>query len=168
MSYTASNKRKQMSHGSANGIKSVLVNSADTDAFINLIYHFKLSFDIDELYVTIGGTKRTRKTVPLHGCSLCLLIDLALFGPLLHSLYNRDWPTRGGRRSVESSSYALSSTYKLAQQLNPMVIDCLPAIHALTGCDTTSKVGTKGAVFKKSVDFDLIKYENIPTRNLFS
>ena len=85
-----------ISHGSANGIKSVLVNSADTDAFINLIYHFKLSFDIDELYVTIGGTKRTRKTVPLHGCSLCLLIDLALFGPLLHSLYNRDWPTRGG------------------------------------------------------------------------
>ena len=74
MSYTASSKKIEaddrnmmhISHGSANGIKSVLVNSADTDVFINLIYHFKLSFDIDELYVTIGGTKRTRKTVPLH------------------------------------------------------------------------------------------------------
>ena len=28
------------------------------------------------------------------------------------------------------------------------LIDILPAIHALTDCDTTSKVGTKAAAYK--------------------
>ena len=45
----------------------------------------------------------------------------------------------------------------LVRQLNPVLISCLPAIHALTGCDTTSKVGTKAAIMKKSVDLELIR-----------
>ena len=37
------------------------------------------------------------------------------------------------------------------------LLKSLPAVHALTGCDSTSKVGTKTAIFKKSVSLDLIK-----------
>ena len=44
----------------------------------------------------------------------------------------------------------------LVRQLNPVLISCLLAIHALTGCDTTSKVGT-AEVMNKSVDLELIR-----------
>ena len=102
-----------IAHGCENGIKAVLVYSPDSDVFVNLLYHFKESFNgLEYLYVKIGGNKRTKKTVPIH---------------LLHSL-------------VPDS-----------------LISVLPAVHALTGADTTSKIGAKTAVLKKSVDLEYIK-----------
>ena len=99
-------------HGGVADVNSVMVYSADTDVFVSLLYHFKVSFDVDELYVITGGTKRKQRTVPIH-----LLVDA----------------------------------------VNPILIDCIPAIHSLTGCDTTSKIGTKAAILKKPVDLDLVK-----------
>ena len=32
--------------------------------------------------------------------------------------------------------------------MNPHVVDCLPAGHSLTGCDTVAKVGTKKRLLK--------------------
>ena len=45
----------------------------------------------------------------------------------------------------------------LVKKLDPLFVECLPAIHSLTGCDTTSKVGSKTAVFKKDINSNLIK-----------
>ena len=101
-----------ISHACMDNIKSVLVYSADTDVLISLIYHYQINFTLEELYVMLGGTRSTKKTVPLH---------------------------------------------KLVKNLNPILIDCLPAVHALTGCDTTSRVGPKTAVLTKDVDLELIQ-----------
>ena len=38
--------------------------------------------------------------------------------------------------------------HDLAERIGQSVRDKLPAVHALTGCDTTSKVGTKKATLK--------------------
>ena len=38
--------------------------------------------------------------------------------------------------------------HDLAERIELRVRDILPAVHALTGCDTTSKVGTKKAALK--------------------
>ena len=38
--------------------------------------------------------------------------------------------------------------HKLLSELNPNVVDQLPAAHSLTGCDTVAKVGTKRAMLK--------------------
>ena len=102
-----------ISHAATSGIKSVLVYSTDYDVFASLIYHFKVSFDLHELYVLVGGLKRTQRTVPIH---------------------------------------------ILVKTLNPLLSECMPAIHALTGCDTTSKVGTKTAILKKSMNLELVSY----------
>ncbi|KAG1674190.1 Transposable element Tc1 transposase [Nymphon striatum] len=73
------------------GVQSVLVDSPDTDVFVNLIFHFNTTWQLQKLYVKLGNQK-TKKTVPVH-----LLVD----------------------------------------QLDNGLVSCLPAIHALSGCDST-------------------------------
>ncbi|KAG1683196.1 TBC1 domain family member 5 [Nymphon striatum] len=73
------------------GVQSVLVDSPDTDVFVNLIFHFNTTWQLQKLYVKLGNRK-TKKTVPVH-----LLVD----------------------------------------QLDNGLVSCLPAIHALSGCDST-------------------------------
>jgi len=47
-----------IAHGCENGIKAVLVCSPDSDDFVNLLYHFKESFNgLEYLYVKIGDIK---------------------------------------------------------------------------------------------------------------
>ena len=38
--------------------------------------------------------------------------------------------------------------HNLAVEMPSILVSVLPAVHALTGCDTTSKVPTKHAAFK--------------------
>ena len=83
-----------ISHGCANGIRSVLVLSPDADVLTGLLYHFRMTWNLYELYMRLGRGKTT-KTVPLH---------------------------------------------LLVQKLNNVLVECLPAIHALSGCDTTCKL----------------------------
>ena len=45
----------------------------------------------------------------------------------------------------------------LVDQLNSNLVSCLPAIHALSGCDSTSKVGSKLAGLKASMDLSLLE-----------
>ena len=47
-----------------------------------------------------------------------------------------------------SSSRFIIPVHDLVNVMESDLIDILPAAHALTGCDTTSKVGTKAAAFK--------------------
>lgn len=101
-----------ITHGSAAGLKNVLVYSTDTDVFVSLIYHYQQSFNLEKLYIMLGGSRKTKKTVPIHLLVKCL---------------------------------------------DPLLVKCLPAVHALTGSDTTSKVGTKDAVLKKKLDFHLLQ-----------
>ncbi|KAG1664879.1 Transposable element Tc3 transposase [Nymphon striatum] len=81
------------------GVQSVLVDSPDTDVFVNLIFHFNTTWQLQKLYVKLGNRK-TKKTVPVH-----LLVD----------------------------------------QLDNGLVSCLPAIHALSGCDSTSKEASESA-----------------------
>ena len=45
----------------------------------------------------------------------------------------------------------------LVDQLDNGLVSCLPAIHALSGCDSTSKVGPKLSGLKASMDLSLLK-----------
>ena len=60
---------------------------------------------------------------------------------------------KGGRRSTRK----IVPLHLLSKELDPLLIECLPAIHAITGCDTTSKVAAKTSIFSKSTDLNLIK-----------
>ena len=93
------------------GIQSVLVDSPDTDVFVNLIFHFDKTWQLQKLYMKLGNRK-TKKSVPVH-----LLVD----------------------------------------QLDNGVVSCLPAIHALSGCDSTSKVGPNVSGLKASMDLFLLE-----------
>ncbi|KAG1659915.1 Dual 3',5'-cyclic-AMP and -GMP phosphodiesterase 11 [Nymphon striatum] len=92
-------------------VQSALVDSPDTDVFVNLIFHFNTTWQLQKLYVKLGNRK-TKKTVPVH-----LLVD----------------------------------------QLDNGLVSCLPAIHALSGCDSTSKVGPKLSGLKASIDLSLLE-----------
>ena len=93
------------------GVQSVLVDSPDTDVFVNLIFHFHKTWQLQKLFVKLGKRKN-KKTVPVH-----LLVD----------------------------------------QLDNNLVSCLPAIHALSGCDSTSKVGPKLSGMKASMDLSLLE-----------
>ena len=53
-------------------------------------------------------------------------------------------------RKLENELYPL---HQLLTKLDHNVINCLPAAHSLTGCDTVAKVGTKKAMLKASNDY---------------
>ena len=93
------------------GIQSVLVDSPDTNVFVNLIFYFNKTWQLQKLYMKLGNQK-TKKAVLVH-----LLID----------------------------------------QLDYGLVSCLPAIHALSGCDSTSKVGPKVSGLKASMDLSLLE-----------
>ena len=93
------------------GVQSVLVDSPDTDVFLNLIFHFNKTWKLQKLYVKLGNRK-AKKTVPVH-----LLVD----------------------------------------QLNNVLMSCLPAIHALSGCGSTRKVGPNLFDLKASIDLFLLE-----------
>ena len=50
--------------------------------------------------------------------------------------------------SGQSDSATAVPVHSLVDHMNADVVDILPPVHALTGCDTTSKVGTKSATLK--------------------
>ena len=43
----------------------------------------------------------------------------------------------------QGNSSRAAPVYNLVRLMKSDVVDVLPAVHALSGCDTTSKVGTK-------------------------
>ena len=44
----------------------------------------------------------------------------------------------------------------LLDEVDPVLVKMLPALHSLSGCDTTSKVGPKTYCLKKSLDLELL------------
>ena len=50
--------------------------------------------------------------------------------------------------SGQSDSATAVPVHSLVDHMNVDVVDILPPVYALTGCDTTSKVGTKSAALK--------------------
>ena len=95
-----------ITHGYNNSIKSVHVISPDSDVFCSLVYHFKHTWHLNELFMRLGQG-RTRRTVAIH---------------------------------------------TIVQGLDEILVANLPAIHALSGCDTTSRVGPKLACINKTVE----------------
>ena len=52
-----------------------------------------------------------------------------------------------------SNTQTIIPLHNLFNVMDHEVIDILPAVHALTGCDTTSKVGTKSAALKTAAKY---------------
>ena len=50
-----------------------------------------------------------------------------------------------------SESRTVVPIHELVNYMEPDFIEVLPAIHTLTGCDTTIKVGTKNMAIKEGV-----------------
>ena len=46
------------------------------------------------------------------------------------------------------TSKLVVTVHDIVNDIDSDVADVLPAVHALTGCDTTSKIGTKAAALK--------------------
>ena len=65
------------------------------------------------------------------------------FSRWIYSGLNELWTISG-----KSVSITFTPVHKLVNVMDSNVIDVLPAVHTLTGCDTTSKVGTKSATFQ--------------------
>ena len=60
--------------------------------------------------------------------------------------------------SGSQNAITIVPVHELVKGFDAAVIDVLPAVHALTGCDTTSKVGTKLKALKTAIsDCDLLK-----------
>ena len=53
--------------------------------------------------------------------------------------------------SGRSESRTVVPIHDLVDSMEPDLVEVLPAIHALTGCDTTSKFGTKGKAVKEGM-----------------
>ena len=60
--------------------------------------------------------------------------------------------------SGQNDSATAVPVHSLVYHMNAAVVDILPPVHALTGCDTTSKVGTKSATLKtvNECDYELL------------
>ena len=67
------------------------------------------------------------------------------FNQLIYFGLNELWFLTG-----KSISKCFIPIHDLVNTMDSDVIDILPAVHALTGCDTTSKVGTKASALKQA------------------
>ena len=82
-------------------------------------------------------------------------IDADIFVVLLYHLKN-SWDgmklyllKKGNVKDSRSARQELHPLHLLLlTKMNPHVVDCLPAGHSLTGCDTVAKVGTKKRLLK--------------------
>ena len=52
---------------------------------------------------------------------------------------------------IISNSINVTPVHTIANNMDNSVVDVLPAVHALTGCDTTSKIDTKSAAFQAAM-----------------
>ena len=64
--------------------------------------------------------------------------------------YNYVWQRRGLKELWQQHNELVSPIHMAADTLGQDHIRILPAVHALTGCDTTSKISTKNKAFKTS------------------
>ena len=53
--------------------------------------------------------------------------------------------------SGKCDSINVTPVHTIVNNMDNSVVDVLPAVHALTGCDITSKVGTKSAAFQAAM-----------------
>ena len=77
-----------------------------------------------------------------------LVSSIYQFGQLIYFDLKKLWFITG-----RSSSRSIVPVHNLFDVMEHDVIDILPAVHALTGCDTTSKVGTKAAALKTAAKY---------------
>ncbi len=90
-----------------------------------------------------------------HQCSITVISpDADIFVTLLYHL-NNTWNgmelhlLKKGRVKVEKvAQNELYPLHKLVLALNTEIVRNLPAGHALTGCDSVAKEGTKTSLFK--------------------
>ena len=60
--------------------------------------------------------------------------------------------------SGRGNSRTLFTIHDLANDLDSDLVEVLPAIHAVTGCDTASKVGTKSRAVREGADWYHLLY----------
>ena len=55
--------------------------------------------------------------------------------------------------SGKCDSINVTPVHTIVNNMDNSIVDILPAVHALTGCDTTSKVSTKFAAFQATMKY---------------
>ena len=85
-----------------------------------------------------------------YGSVVIASADTDIFVPTLHHFFNLKyfdleelWFVSG-----RGNSRTLFTIHDLANDLDSDLVEVLPAIHAVTGCDTASKVGTKSRAIR--------------------
>ena len=115
---------------------------------------FSLQEEADDrvmLHINYAVTKGSKKVVAATS-------DTDIFVCLVHHFSK--WNTRGLKElwllKGSGSKRKAIPLHSLHSSLPTTLIEVLPALHSLTGCDSTSKVGTKPAAIKREHFFDKI------------
>ena len=53
-------------HGNYYNIKSILIYSTDTGILVSVMHHNKINLNLDELYILMGGSRKTGKLLAIH------------------------------------------------------------------------------------------------------
>ena len=113
----------------------------------------RMMFSINQIYSSTShpGTKTVTVVSQDTDIFLVLLYHLKNSWKGLQLFFLRKGTIKGGRKQ----QWELHPLHLLLNNIKPEVVDNLPAGHALTGCDTVAKVGTKAALLK-CLESDLV------------
>ena len=119
------------------GQEEPLLLCTHKEADDRIMYHLCPAVKVDKYKNIVISSPDTDVLV----CAICTFITLVHFG--LHELW-----------FVTGKSYArkIIPLHETLDLIESDVIDVLPALHALPGCDATRKVGTKAAALRIAMD----------------
>ena len=106
----------------------------------------RIMLSVHQIYKRVGSQ-----------CVTIVTSDTDIITVLLYHL-NNSWKGKSmyvlkkGKMTSDKQQKELYPLHKLITELEPEVINALPASHCLTGCDTVAKVGTKAAMLQALKD----------------
>ena len=109
----------------------------------HIMFHVNHTVKVDKFSKVVIASSDTNVLV-------CVLYH---FNHWIYSGLNELWIISGKKGSIN-----FTPVHKIVNVMDSNVIDILPAVHALTGCDATSKVGTTSATFQAAMKcgYDLL------------
>ena len=120
-----------------------LLSCYHEEADDRLMYHVKHAIESDKIMKVIIASSDTD----------VLVCSIYHFSQWMYSHLQEMWIVSG----CSTSKRALR-VHEVVDNMNTDIVDILPAVHALTGCDTSSKVGTKKSAFKHLSNMGLTFY----------
>ena len=121
--------------GTVNGSCYVeqLLQCFHEEADDRIMFHLNHAVKIFKFYSVVIASLDT----DIFACALHHFSQLVYFG------LNEFWFVSGRRNSL-----TIVPIHDLVKKISTDIIEILPAVHTLTGCDTTNKIGTKATALK--------------------